>query len=98
MRGWLLAKGDDLMGKSIEDRRKVLEKVVQPVHGRVQYSELTNITTVNVLKALMQRAMDEGTEWVVACQWYQWWRCTCFCMRSLSEGLGYCLLQAWKDL
>lgn len=48
------------MGKSIEDRRKVLEKVVHPVHGRVQYSELTNVTTVNVLKALMQRAMDEG--------------------------------------
>ena len=52
--------GTDLMVKPISERRKVLESAVTPIPGRVMYSELSVVKDINVLKAMMQRAMDEG--------------------------------------
>ncbi|CAF0763628.1 unnamed protein product [Brachionus calyciflorus] len=57
--------GEDLMHKSMKERRKILEKHITEIPGRVMLSEQTLITTTDVLRKLIMKTIKEGLEGLV---------------------------------
>jgi len=57
--------GEDLMNKTIAERRKILEDNIKEIPGRIMLSEIHVIKKVQPLRDLMMKAIKEGLEGLV---------------------------------